>query len=241
MNQDFLLHTTVRLESGECTFLHLHLERLASAASAFNFAFDQRGLEKALTAAAAQHRAQSPVKLRLTVDRKGVWTFGCPERIDLESSILKAILWPEPTDSADRYLRYRTTHRPVYDRVFRKVRELGFVDAIFHNEQGFVTEGTDHSVFVRHKSSWSTPTISAGVLPGVYRGHLLATLPSVQEVDFTIGHLLNADEVWLTNAVHYARVVSIAPERSDKLYLDSERFVAPSLQPLENRSQLKLP
>ena len=72
-------------------------------------------------------------------------------------------MWPEPIDSVDRFLRYKTKHRPVYDRAPRKVKELGFIDAIFHNERGPVTEGTDHSVFVRHKVSWSTPTISAGV------------------------------------------------------------------------------
>ena len=213
MDQDFLLHTTVRLESGQCTFLSLHLDHLASAANAFNFALDRKGLEKALITAAAQHRAQSPVKLRLTVDRDGVWTFDCPERVDPDSLTLQAMLWPEAIDSSNRFLRYKTTHRPVYDRAVRKVKELGFVDAIFHNERGLVTEGTDHSVFVRHQGSWSTPTISAGVLPGVYRGHLLETLPSVREVDFPVDHLLSADEVWLTNAVQYARVVTIAPQQ----------------------------
>ncbi len=211
MNQDFLLHSTVRLESGQCTFLPLHLDSLASAASTFNFALDQKGLEKALNTAAALHSAQSPVKLRLTVDRKGTWTFGRPERLDPDTHTLQAMLWPEAINSSDQFLRYKTTHRPVYDHALRKAKELGFVDAIFHNERGFVTEGTDHSVFVRHKDSWSTPTISAGVLPGVYREHLLQTLSCVREVDFPIDHLLSADEIWLTNAVQYARTVTIAP------------------------------
>ena len=227
MKQDFLLHTTVRLESGLCTFLPLHLDRLASAAKAFNFAFDREGLEKALITAAAQHRVQSPLKLRLTVDRSGVWTFASPEHIDPDSTLLQAMLWPDPIDSSDRFLRYRTTHRPVYDRALRKAKELGFVDAIFHNERGLVTEGSDHSVFVRHRDSWTTPTISAGVLPGVYRSYLLETLPAVREVDFQISHLLSADEIWLTNAVQYARAVTIAPQSSSKLYLPSERSFAP--------------
>lgn len=164
-------------------FLPLHLDRLSSAANAFHFALDRGGLEKALSTVAAQHHAQAPVKLRVTVDRDGVWTFDSPEPIGAESPTSKAMLWPEPIDSADRFLRYKTTHRPVYDRAARKVKELGFIDAIFHNERGLVTEGTDHSVFVRHKDSWSTPTISAGVLPGVYRDYLLRTLLSVRETD----------------------------------------------------------
>ena len=217
MDQDFLLHTTVRLESGHCVFLPLHLDRLSSAASTFNFALNRGGLEKALNTVASQLSAQPPVKLRVTVDRDGVWNFDSPERISGDSTALQAMLWPEPIDSADRFLRYRTTHRPIYDRAVRKVKELGFVDAIFHNERGCVTEGTDHSVFVRHKDSWSTPPISAGVLPGVYRDYLLRTLPSVREIEFPVDHLLSADEVWLTNAVQYARVVTIAPQVFQKL------------------------
>ena len=156
MDQDLLLHTTVRLELGHCIFLPLHLDRLSSAAKAFHFALDRGGLEEALNTVAAQHCTESPLKLRVTVDRHGVWTFDHPELIGAESPTLQAMLWPEPIDSADRFLRYKTTHRPVYDRAVRKVKELGFVDAIFHNERGRVTEGTDHSVFVRHKDSWST-------------------------------------------------------------------------------------
>lgn len=40
--------------------------------------------------------------------------------------------------------------RPVYDCAIREARSIGFIDAIFHNERGFVTEGAVHSIFVRH-------------------------------------------------------------------------------------------
>ena len=120
------------------------------------------------------------------------------------------MLWPEAVDSQDPFLHYRTTHRPVYDHAVREAQRLGFVDALFHNEHGLITEGAIHSIFVRHGENWRTPTLSAGVLPGVYRGHLLQTLPHLREEDFSRDELLSADEIWLTNAVRGIRVVTIA-------------------------------
>ena len=72
-----------------------------------------------------------------------------------------------------------------------------------------VTEGTGHSVFIRRGKLWRTPTLSAGVLPGVYRSHLLETMDNVAVEDFATDELLQADEVWLTNAVYGAQRVSL--------------------------------
>ncbi len=72
-----------------------------------------------------------------------------------------------------------------------------------------VTEGAIHSVFVRHGRGWRTPPLSAGVLPGVYRGWLLASDPSIAEQHIPVNELWTADEILLTNAVRGKRRVTL--------------------------------
>jgi len=60
---------------------------------------------------------------------------------------------------------------------------------------------------VRHGDHWRTPPVSAVLLPGVYRRHLLATNAEIAEVNISAEDLRTADELWLTNAVRGIRRV----------------------------------
>ena len=83
-------------------------------------------------------------------------------------------------------------------------RSLGGFDAIFVNEQGLVTEGGRSSIFIKPKASsqWLTPSISAGLLPGVMRSTLLSDpLMNAREANLTINDVSMADEIILCNAL----------------------------------------
>lgn len=212
MENDFHLFSTLRVERGQCTLLTTHLERLEASAAALGFQMDRPALEAALQSAAGQAAQIPAAKLRLQLSRDGHWQLSVPEPLFADAPDLKALLWPEPVNSADPMLPHKTTRRPVYDRVVREVHACGFVDAIFHNERGQVTEGAVHSVFARWGEAWKAPTRSAGILPGVFREHLLATKQDLREEDFTVEELLRADEVWLTNALRGIRKVTVVQQ-----------------------------
>lgn len=209
---DYRLFSTIRVEAGHCTLLPIHLQRLATSAAALGFQLDRPALEAALHVTANKSSALPAAKLRLQLANDGTWTLQGPEPVLADAPDLKARLWPEPVNSADPMLPHKTTARPVYDRVVREVHACGFVDAIFHNEHGQVTEGAVHSVFARWGDQWKAPTLGAGILPGVYREHLLATRLDIREEDFTVDDLLRADEVWLTNALRGIRKVSVVQQ-----------------------------
>ena len=83
------------------------------------------------------------------------------------------------------------------------------------NHQGYVTEATVDNVFIVHKGTLYTPTVTIGVLPGITRAVVieLATkyleLP-VKEALLTRYDLYNAEEVFLTGtAVEIVPVVKI--------------------------------
>ena len=209
MENDFRLLSTIRVEHGQCMLLPIHMERLWTSAAVLGFQLDRTGLEAALQSVAGQAPGIPAAKLRVQLRQNGTWQFSRLEPLFADAPDLKALLWPEPVNSADPMLPHKTTDRPVYDRVVREVHGCGFVDAIFHNERGQVTEGAVHSIFARWGEVWKAPTLAAGVLPGVYREHLLTTRPDVREEDFSVDELLRADEVWLTNAPRGVRRVTV--------------------------------
>lgn len=213
MTNDFRLFTSIRVEDGRCALLPIHLNHMAASAAVLGFYIDRAALETAITDAAAQAGPVAVAKLRVTLANNGTWTLRGPEPLFADATNLQALLWPEPTDSHDSFYQHKTTHRPVYDRVVREVHGCGFVDAIFHNERGQVTEGAVHSIFARWGDAWKAPTLDAGVLPGVYREHLLTTMPAIREENFTVDDLLRADEVWLTNALRGIRKVTVVKQQ----------------------------
>jgi para-aminobenzoate synthetase/4-amino-4-deoxychorismate lyase len=149
----------------------------------------------------------------LLLDHRGVCVFSVPEPIAAEDSEapLHIRLWPTPIDSANRLLQYKTTRRTLYDHAYSEGRRQGFSDVIFVNEHGHITEGAIHNIFVRHSGQWRTPPTTAGLLPGVYRQHLLRSHPEIMEANVLLEDLCTADEIWLTNAVRGIRKATLIP------------------------------
>jgi para-aminobenzoate synthetase/4-amino-4-deoxychorismate lyase len=124
------------------------------------------------------------------------------------------IFWAKdilPTDctmfSGDPLLRHKISYRDLYDAAWQAAVKLGGFDALFVNEQGFVTEGGRTSIFIKPKGSneWLTPPVSAGLLPGVMRAALLSDpLLNAREANLTIKDVSMADEIMLSNALRGA-------------------------------------
>ena len=206
-DQTFGLIETMRWQHGRCDLLELHLDRLQSSAKRFHFRFDRASIQCAIERQTASLDAEMPYKLRLVLDHRGTCTFNAPESITAEnpSTPLRIYFWPTAIDSTNPLLQHKTTRRLLYDHACAEARRRGFADVIFINEHGHVTEGAFHNIFVRHGTQWRTPPTTAGLLPGVYRRHLLMTQPEVTEANLTPEELHTADEIWLTNAVRGIR------------------------------------
>jgi para-aminobenzoate synthetase/4-amino-4-deoxychorismate lyase len=106
-------------------------------------------------------------------------------------------------------LFHKTTHRRLYAAAWKAAKEAGFDDVLFLNAEGQVTEGAVSNVFVERDGRWFTPPVECGLLPGVYRRHLLQTKPGIEERVLSLEDLKAADAVYLTNAVRGLRRVTI--------------------------------
>ena len=205
-DQSFALFETMRWQNGGCEFLPFHLDRLQSAADHFHFRFDRERIQQAIERHASSLDPAKPYKLRFVLDHRGTCTFSPPVPLPVEDSVpLRIYVWPTPVDSVSPMFLHKTTRRVLHDHAYAEARRQGFDDIIFINKHGHVTEAAIHNVFLRHGARWRTPPVTAGLLPGVYRRHLLATHPEITEADLTVEDLDNADEIWLTNAVRGMR------------------------------------
>jgi para-aminobenzoate synthetase / 4-amino-4-deoxychorismate lyase len=195
------------LWDGGYPFLDLHLDRLTDSADYFGFDCSQTAVRTALVQHASEFADSSPRRVRLLLDQEG--------NIEISDQLLPQSSEPKPharvriaterTDPADTMLYHKTTHRPLYAPAFERASREGFDDVLFLNLHNEVTEGAISNVFIEKDGCWSTPPIECGLLAGVYRRHLLATRPEIEERVLSLEDLRNADAVYLTNAVRGLR------------------------------------
>jgi para-aminobenzoate synthetase/4-amino-4-deoxychorismate lyase len=200
-NEFALFETMAVTRDGGCVLLERHLHRLTTSAAYFGFACDVLALRAAVMQACATLPDNAPRRLRLALD----WHGDCTIRSSLLQpwvGVAGLLLALQPTASADLFLRHKTTQRAQYDAAWRAAEVQGAFDMLFFNERGEVTEGARSNVFAQIDGQWCTPPLSAGVLPGVMRAHLLADPQwAASERTLTLADLQRADRLVLCNAL----------------------------------------
>ncbi|MEM1043302.1 MAG: aminodeoxychorismate synthase component I [Bacteroidota bacterium] len=204
---DFALLETVRWEGGYA-LLDLHLGRLRRAAAYFGYPFDETTLRARLASLAFE--TEAPHRVRLTLDRHGCTEAEATPLAEVPLVLRRAVVYPEPADSTDPFLRHKTTHRGFYDRALAWAEPRGFDEAMLVNERGELTEGTRTNLFVREGGRLWTPPLASGGLDGVYRAHRLATDPEAGERVLRPADLVRADAVYLANALRGMQAVTVS-------------------------------
>lgn len=208
--ENFSLIETLRWEGG-FPLIALHLERLTDSAEYFGFACDCAALMTALEVYARRFADDAPRRVRLLLDREGgleITDAALPPAAT-DSFLLRVRIARERTDPADPMFFHKTTHRPLYASAFEAAARAGFADVLFFNRRGELTEGAISNVFVEKDGRWSTPPVACGLLAGVFRRHLLATRPEIEERVLKEDDLRTANAIYLANAVRGLRQVEV--------------------------------
>ncbi len=202
------------LWDGAYPLIDLHLDRLVDSAEYFEFPCDREQVKAALETHAQRFAGTSgdepSRKVRLLLSGDGelqitdeVLSPGGVERVG------RVRIAQARTDLNDRFLYHKTTYRAVYAQAFQEAARAGFDDVLFLNLRGEVTEGAISNIFIEKDGRWLTPPVDCGLLPGVFRRHLLETRPEIEERVLHEEDLRNADAIYLTNAVRGLRRVEI--------------------------------
>jgi para-aminobenzoate synthetase/4-amino-4-deoxychorismate lyase len=150
-----------------------HLQRLADSATYFGFPCDQAQITTYL-ADAARSLPASPQRLRLLLDREGnlshqVW----PLEQEPGQPPVRVRLAAAPVNTRDIFLFHKTTWREVYEKARQSQPDCD--DVILYNEQAELTETSIANLVCELDGELVTPPVSCGLLPGIFRAHLLAT------------------------------------------------------------------
>ncbi len=209
VSEGFSLIETMLWENGY-PLLELHLDRLMDSAQYFDFKLNRAEVRAALEDYGRQFAAGSPQRVRLLFDRDGQVHITHQALAPAASDRIGRVrIAKESTDPADAMLFHKTTRRDLYARAFEQAQREGLDDMLFFNLCGELTEGAISNVFVEKVGILLTPPIECGLLPGVYRRHLLETRSDVEERILREDDLHNADAVFLANAVRGLRRVEV--------------------------------
>jgi para-aminobenzoate synthetase/4-amino-4-deoxychorismate lyase len=205
---DFQLIETMRWER-EFHLLPLHLERLQDSASYFDRPFDREAILTALAKASQNFLSNQLYRVRLLLDPAGAVSI-TSATFRPEQAAGRIRISSERTSSTDVFLRHKTTHRSLYDAQYASARADGFDDVIFLNERSELAEGSISNLFIERHGALYTPPLSSGVLPGIFRRHLLETNPNAQEKILTLPDLHSADAIFLCNSLRGLRKVKLS-------------------------------
>ncbi|MBU3636416.1 bifunctional chorismate-binding protein/class IV aminotransferase [Polynucleobacter sp. es-MAR-4] len=203
------LFETILVRHGKAQNLQLHLTRIGESALALGIPHSMIDISKAIENACENVSSDIDYRLRLDVDHSGNPSYQTSPINPLPASV--QIFWasdilPHPSKatlySGNVLLRHKVSSRHLYDQAWRLAEDRGGFDALFINEQGYVTEGGRSSIFIKSGDRWLTPPVSAGLLPGVMRSIILNDPQwNAHETNITIDDVQNAKEIMLSNAL----------------------------------------
>lgn len=234
---DFELLASLRHEAGAgYLLLDAHLDRLAASARYFDFPFET-GDARARLLDLARGLEPGVHKVRLIARRSGELELGSEpipdegirdaaprhatprEKEGLETEAphtdfsgtgrpLRVGVAPEPVDARDPFLYHKTTRRGLYRS--RRASRPECDDALLVNGDGELTESTRANLVLELDGELLTPPVEAGLLPGVFRAHLLER-GEIRVRRLVPEDLRRAEAVFLINAVRGWRRALLVP------------------------------
>ncbi len=191
--------------NGQYLFLEQHTLRLASSAEYFDFRFSRELLLQSLRQNEAGLIAGENYKVRVLLSPAGDLKISNELITPAQADTVDLAVSHARTDSEDPFLYHKTTQRDLYSRISQEVRTLGCEDAIFLNEKGEVTECANNNIFAKMNGRLLTPPLRCGVLPGIFRQHVLESDSNAAEQVLTLADLWAADELYICNSVRGMR------------------------------------
>lgn len=215
----------------EAQFLELHLNRLRRSMEVLKMVipvyFTVGNIAQMITKLLNKNRIFGGARIRFTVfrDTEGLYT---PVKNDV-SFIIESL----PLEVDHYELNQRGYMIDIYTEMPKPLNSLssvkstsalfyvmagifkadkGLDDCLLLNDKGHLVESISSNVFLIKNSTLYTPSLTEGCLPGIMRQVIISCLPVSglgfnEEVPLDISDLLNADEVFLTNAINGLRWV----------------------------------
>ena len=205
-----LFETILLQGNGSLLWFEEHIDRMEDSAMQLGYPF-LRAKVKAVVSGHLGSHASGPAIVRLILTRTGDISVEVLPLKTIEEGPKRVVLSRYETDPADGLLRHKTTSRDHYDLELTEARKLGYVETLFTNIHGNLTEGSYTNLFVYGAFSgeapgWSTPDVHCGLLPGIWR-HKFLESPGAISTTLRVGELSEAKSIVIGNSVRGAMEV----------------------------------
>lgn len=216
------LFETMRAENGRVFRLRAHFDRLMRSAEALLRPVDAAWLpDEHVVSKLLDHCELDVARVRLTVtagsmiesadsEPGGLTVCMTAARLDAPPQAtyergVRAALCDNRVSPTDPVAGHKTTSYLPRLLGLRLAKEKGCFDAVWFTTANHLAEGSISNVFVCKNGLLTTPPLSTPVLPGIARAAVLEAAHAegrkVEERALTGNDVLDADEVFLTNAI----------------------------------------
>ena len=169
-----------------------HIERLRKASRYFAYPFDPEILRQKIEEECQACDANQDYRLRISLNKSGEIELSRQILTPLSPTFCHAQLCLQESNLQQAFTYFKTTYRPHLS--------LGEQEKVYYNNLGELLETSIGNLVLKIAGKLYTPPVRLGILPGIYRQHLLET-GQVEEKVLTLKDLAQAEAVYGCNAV----------------------------------------
>ena len=188
----FQLITTGKISQKHLLFKEEHIDRLRKAGRYFAYPFNPENLLQRIDAECQACHVEKDYRLRISISKSGDIDLCCQELTPLSPAFCQAQLCLQERSLQTPFTYFKTTYRPHLT--------VAKQEKIYHNETGELLETSIGNLVLQIAGKLYTPPINLGILPGIYRQHLLEK-GKVEEKVLTLEELAQAEAIYGCNAV----------------------------------------
>ena len=228
------LFETMRVADEKILLEEYHFKRLFSGLETLKFQtpsfFTKQKISEEIKALCKKNNCEKFARIRLSVSRGNGGLYDCDNKFTyliecwhLEPSGfnengLVINIFPDAKKSIDKFSNLKSANYLPYVMAAIWAKENRLNDALIQNQFGRICDATIANIFWVKDKNVYTPSLNEGCVAGVMREKILDLRQDVEEKNLTENDLVNADEVFLTNAIHRIRWVK---QFRDKIYTNN--------------------
>jgi len=225
------LFETMRFLKGTILLEQYHFERLFSGSEILKFNlpahFTKQEIGKQIKALCKGNKCEESARVRLSISRGNGGLNDCDNKFSylIECSHLEQSsfnenglvidIFPDARKSVDKFSNLKSANYLPYVMAAIWSKENKLNDALILNHHGRVCDATIANIFWISGEDVFTPPLNEGCVAGVMRKKILTFGQNINERNLTENDLIDADEVFLTNAIQGIRWVK---QFRDKVY-----------------------
>lgn len=203
---------TLRVYNGKPFRLDCHIARMNNSLPVFGFGYVDKEIVTEAVYELLKINKLTSARLRITVTGEKIESSNQIILIEAEEfkstfpEFVRLMTAEEKLICGDKIRTHKITSYLKNNFVFKKVKSLGYDEALFIDSENHMIEGTRTNIFLVKDNVVCTPKLECGILPGITRKLVLEICAELKikcvEKFLDASELENCDELFLTNSLN---------------------------------------